>query len=308
MKNWIYIITLSILALTSSAQAELVTVQNAFWKTYVEPQHTLKIQTTNSQVAAACQDYKEIVDTDAGRKYLEAYEIDLLRKSSDGITDREYTLRFSLNDEANEALIAASLNRANTFAREHVSKSELPYGVQLVDVFEPVLETEGEIAVQMTPESLSEISKSKGLSPLPITILPGASGPVVKVVGKDTICDLLSGAASLNFSIRARLRISQSDYKEINSFYEQFVSLTLKAFQRQNSVIGRAALLGFKLEPLLTSLSKENEKVESWAGHLVDHFFTDRMERNRNWSNVSDLYLLAVPDSAWASISVRLEK
>ncbi len=307
MKNLLLTLSLICITHTISAQAEVVPAQNAFWETYLDRSVKMKITNVSAVIKAQCDEYRSLVVSDSGGTVFDAREVDLLRTLSGDIRESRYVAKFNVDVPATEQLLEENERRARDYIEHLPEVQTLPYYLQYSRL-ELKYEPTTPISIAAQASSLTAISKSLGLRPLPITMLQSANGWVVKVIGKDSVCDLLAGDAHLSFSSRALARLGKENHGQLQRFYSAFETATRDSWEKRTSPIGRATMLGYKMATTVSAISQNQVEQENVVDQLVQKFFTNEFERNDNWAETNGTYFLTVPQFQQVSISITMQK
>ncbi|MCB0350415.1 MAG: hypothetical protein KDD38_04475 [Bdellovibrionales bacterium] len=308
MKSNITALTLLISFAAGSAQAEPVMVKTNYWQAPIEYNQILKIEPVDQSLVEVCKEYTDLVVGSDGETRLDQEFVQMLRTQSDGVFATEFSTLFRVRLAQSEALIRESIARANRATEMQSKRAPLPYYTpQTADIIPEVTNTD-EVQVLSSRGSLTEISENLKLEPMPISIIGGDLNAKIKVRGKDTACDLLSGKITLNYTSMATIKISLDDQLTIDSFYTNLEIMTNDVLRKKKSPLARAAYLGFKLGVSLIEIEKNLDRAAIWALNIVDSFFDSNMNRNSRWSHFNGTDHLSVDGSTRAPIQLQLEK
>jgi hypothetical protein len=195
------------------------------------------------------------------------------------------------------------------------------------------LESANFSVVSLTSDSLTNIAAKAGVRPLPIELANGTSYPNFEVGnrtvtfptslmqedylklyvrGRDTFCDLIAGKASLLIQGQGNYKANTNDLEQISDFYDQSFSPAVdEIFQNKKSVVGRAALTGYKIGEMIKNHSEQNlseENISSKISYIVETLFNSTtFERNNMWVQENRSYKVQIPQFRTAPVSLTFE-
>jgi hypothetical protein len=294
-----------ILIHSALARAEFAWARTAFWQAPYETNQTLHIEAVDPNLAQVCQEYKDVVVSASGTASLEATDIQMLRTLSTNVTRTQFSAKFRIAKVQSQNLIKTSIDSANQAASLLSLSNPLPDFLQFTTEILPSGLPVGAVSVVTKNGSLSNISKSVGLPTLNIKVLGNDWSTTVELEGKDLACDLLNGAANLQFESSATVRISFDAQRRIDDFYRQVERASGEALTQKSSARGRAALLGFKLAPAFASRNIGKDLSKTVMKNIIEQFFDLKMNRNSSWSSSKHLN---VDGGVSAPLHLTLEK
>lgn len=292
MKTAIATLMMSSALISSPAQAGLAWAQTNFWTAPYESQIQLKLKNKQAGLEAICQDYREMAKVYANSQTVGPEEIETLRRVDEWMGRPVFTATFQIDLEASQKLADEGLNQIQQQIDWKSSELSLPFYRQSAAEIQIDHLPFSEIEVLAGKGSLTEISAKLGLRPLKISVLGSGPQVSVKVEGKDSVCDLLSGEAQLQYQGQARLRITDRGFQDLDGFYLGVEKMTQVVFAQRKTLIGKAALLGYKLGAELEKIDPNPSRVEILIENLMGRLFDSKMERTKLWTlNNGDAHL-----------------
>jgi hypothetical protein len=308
MKNLIKLFVPALVIWTNSAQAEFVWAQTPLWRTFYQKQQVLKIQTQTPNLDRVCGDYEQAVVDGSGKTDLAVGDVDVLRRVSDATMDTEFKAVFKVDAAASTALMQKTVVDANAFMASNSLDEPTPFfNIALAEV-SPVQNVSGTPQIVAGAGSLSQISRDLGLKPLPLQVIAQGIATTIQVHGKDTVCDLYSGRASLQIESVGTVKISLADQLASQEFYQKIEDVTKKVFAHHKSPLRRALAFGYEAGDVVYPLTKDHERTEFLIENIVSTLFDDNMQPNQLWSTFAGDLHLSVTGAADEAFHVTLEK
>jgi hypothetical protein len=308
MKNLIKLLVSGTVIWTSSAHAEFVWALTPFWRTLYQNEQVLKIEAQTPGLDKICADYQSSVESTPGKSDLDGRTVDILRVNTESITDSQFAAQFKVSAAASGVLIQKTIADAEGAMTANGGTDALPFFTLPVAAVNPVEVAESPLSVVSGANSLTHISQSLGLKPLAIQLSVQGPSSTIKVYGKDTVCDLYSGQASLALDTTGEVKISLDDQQKSADFYQGLETVTQKVFARGLSPLHRAVAMGYELGDVVYPLTQDHDKTASYIEALIENFFDDKMERNQVWSAFAGEFHLTVNGTAQGIFHITLEK
>lgn len=306
MKTLKLLFFVSAISFAIPALAGVAWAKTKFWQVPYETGLTLKIKAADAKLPQLCKEYTELVK-DADKSDLSSEEISYMRSQPARAFEKDFWTSFVLNSEASQVLLAQSIDKVNSESTQN-PQEEIAFGyTQKNAELVPQLTSYTNLAIVDRADSLLSISRSVGLKPLGISIVGSGSQLIIKVSGKDSACDLLSGKANLNLNASAIVKISLEEQTRIDSFYKKIESVSKEVFAKSNSTKLRSALFGFKMADVLTLEKVGYEAGAQYIHYLVENFFDSDMNRNEVWRTFNNEWHLSVDGNTSVGINYKLE-
>lgn len=293
--------------MTVSANAETVWVKTPFWQTAYARSQTAKIK-ADTNLDETCEEYSLMVFSGSGRTALSAQEVETLRSYTGQMNGAQYNATFTVDRALSERFFAQSLRDVAPEIAATAGQDVLPhYSVQPAEI-NPLDKILSPIQIGFVPDSLSRVSQALGLRPLKIEVAAYVPQTKIRVYGRDSACDLYRGKASLEAPSTGPVKISLEQQLKLSDFYQAFEELTESAFARTQKPLGRMAVLGYGLAPVLAPLRIQPAKAADLVETLVTDFFNVQGERNENWTVFNGKPHLSVSGAIPVQFQLKLER
>jgi len=268
--------------------AQVEGVRTPLWQVPSVKEMKLQIEALDPKLKKICSEYRDLVVAEPGQEVFDKGDIERLRNETANVFDKAFTTKFKISQIPGDQMSRNLVLDANTKVEALKNKDLLPYYTLRLSEISSVLQPLGPVVVYWSGSSLSSISKSVGLKPLSINVVPGPTAVSVVVRGKDTACDLLSGDGWLEFDVKAKLTPDSNDLEEVEKFYGEVADLNNQWLIQRKTPNGRAAIFGFKMEGILKSHHVESSRDEEILGYYVENLFDLEMGPNQFWQKQSD--------------------
>ena len=278
------LITLIFKGALAIAQASPFKAQTPFWQTPAPQFFNAHLLSTDKNLSKICSEYKEQIAYKDGKSVLDKEEIDLLRGLSDEIYETSFSTKFKIDTNLLSSDIQKVVAQLNTLSLQQTSGPTLPYSTLPLAELQFAFTQQSPITVIENERSLTAASRNVGLAPKAIAILGTGPNLTIKVMGKDTACDLLDGTAVLSYKSNGVAKISLADQMRSDKFYRDFSTLTNSVLEKKKSAVGRAFHIGYKMKDLFIQHSLLNDRSEDYLDALVNTFFDEEMNQNSAWS------------------------
>lgn len=259
----------------SSVQAELSWAQTPFWRTLYQDQQIMKIIAPN--LDTECRDSANYLITD------DAQFFDVWRKTSDNMNS-DFSAVFKIDTAATDAIVKNTLDDANQAERSSPNTDALPFYTLPVAEVDPL---NGFVGAMIVPGSNSLSSHARELGLKPLTIQVNVKGPVdgtITVHGRDAVCDLYAGRATLAIDSTGRVKISIDQQLKLQAFYKQVEAANASAMSRGKSPLHRALAFGWEIGEIIYPLTHDVPSTLAYIESVVSALFDDDMSPNQVWT------------------------
>ncbi len=280
-------------------------VQTNFWQAPYPTDYKIVIKSSSQDLAKSCQQLDKVAWNAEGTSQVwKADQMARLRTAALPSQDEETfqtdfkitNMRgFNLLSEAQTkelselVAVAASVDTISNF-------SQLPSEI-ILRAFEF-----SKLTFAFKPKSLTQVSESFGLEPIPISVLENEDGPYLRIFSKDVACDLILHRLALSTKSSAVIKISLEQQIQLSDFYAKVESISKSIIASRKNPISRAALLGFRLGGFLSSKAQTPPmKAEGELVAIMDKFFdVEKMAPNSRWTESNGEKFLSVPGQTQA--------
>ncbi|MDH4467379.1 MAG: hypothetical protein QE271_04915 [Bacteriovoracaceae bacterium] len=251
----------------------------------------------------------------------------ITKKSYDGlrrlafpneISYTSFAVRFKIDAQSSLDLVKRNISLANsTVTQSNSGQVKLQDSKTILDNFNFSVRS-------ISEDSLTNVSIKAGFAPIPVEVMRYTSYPnyevstnrsvsapinplsedndnvYVYIRGRDTFCDLMAGKAVLEINSVVSLEADAQDLSEISQFYNSTIPPVVeKIFKSKSSIVGRAALVGYKFGEILKKFSNNSEEdstIVPQIESLVDLLFDPiTFERSGSWTQVGGVKKIQIP-------------
>lgn len=264
---WITIFSLCGLSL----QAQELPIQTLFWRSYYPLQPKMELVPLQPGVAADCRNFENF-----------------LLKQADEISeeDLDFSRTLPLAGQMQNTYEVDFEIKMTLSANKRSVRRFQPADFYTEGTFELVPSTLKDIRVPHKDGTLTGVSTRLGLKPTSIELIAEqGQWPLIKISGRDVVCDLLSNKLALTANAQARISLNQSDLHLLSRFYKEIEEKTSEIFA--NHAYGdyaKAALLGLSYSEIFERYEMNEVELKKNLKFLFESlFYPDSLRLNTNW-------------------------
>lgn len=296
----------TIVFLSHSAQAEWTWAKTAFWKAPYPTQVSAKPEAITKNLPEICKDYSETVVNKRGGTYFDQDELDLLRRQTDSMTSNTFYADFVVDRSVFNKDLELTISRINAAANKETTDNPLPLYRQNTAELNVTFIPSSPINVVSKLGSLSKVSESVGLEPIPPRVIQSQQEVLVRIWGKDAACDFFSSQAQISFQTSAVVRISMERQQELIGLYSKFQDLVSTILTTKKTPLGKAAAYGLTVGTYFQTLERNESIVEGWIDQTLATFFDDKMDRSSIWGKLDNKSVLTVHGAIPKALNVTI--
>lgn len=307
MKNFLILTTL--LTFSTSNYASIQWLKTPFWTAPIENHHKLNIDVTD-HFDSDCRRFKRTIYRANGevRGLLRAESVDINRNlpaSNAPFNVTQFYAEFDLSSqlEFGNHLIETNAEYSGTAKNLPFYVQNKSYSGAVISLIEKLVPI-----VKNHEESLTHVSNTLGLSTEKIEIVENHQGVILRVFGRDLVCDLIAGHISIAAEAPGYVELDQNQYELMERFYAFELSPALdKTLKSEKSSIQKAALLGFRMGQILEeNFNKSSDQRESQILELMNTLLDSHsLKPNQNLQEVgSDLMVILEGNAGLDIVSV----
>lgn len=265
-------------------------IQTPFWQTSYSEQLEVQIKPLQPGVEADCRQYVEYLIAMANGLTAEDLEfartLPLRGQMKDAYeVDFQLTPMVSTAETQSIAHLADMAGLLNYQIKKPLVSLELASikNIRLKNIQLKNIETENR------PNSFSSLSKNLGLTATPIELLQNKLEPIIRIRGRDAVCDLLTKNNYLYAESRYVISLSAEDILKMNNFYRQVEDKTFAVFYQNENIFVKAALLGYSYAQLYQAENTPADEIKQNIIFLFKNLFKpNTLELNNNWTELGD--------------------
>ena len=293
-----------------SCFARMGLVQTNFWQSPYPTDYKMVVESLSKELAESCKQLDKVAwDAEGISQVWKADQMARLRKAAlPNQNEETFQTDFKITNthgfnllspaQAKElsdlVAVAASVDAISNF-------SQVPSEVFLKDsVF-------SNLNFSFKPKSLTQVSESFGLEPIPISLFQNEEGLYLRIFSKDVACDLIFYRLVVSTKSSAVVKISLKQQIQLSDFYAKVESISKLVIAARRNPISRAALLGFRLGGLLSTKAQNQPlKAEAEMVAIMDKYFdVEKMELNSRWTESNGEKFLSVTGQS-SAIAVQI--
>lgn len=251
MKSLIIIFILNFVSLALRAEG-VSFATTSFWQAPYTSTLSVKATNIDQGLVSSCDDFRKIATFKDG-SLLPKGSYDLKRRVPDNTMENDFFAYFELQ----------TIKGLETTV-EIPDTSKIPFFKQNTSLMNLETVSVDGIKVKFNQNSLSAITEKLGLAPLEITVVNFNGKQLIKVYGRDTACDILSGEAKLQTRAQGLVYLPVEVQRVMGAFYDQVDTQVSKILSSGENQIIKTARLTFRLSEMLSpstqSYSKDQEE------------------------------------------------
>lgn len=253
------------------------------------PAFSARIQPVTSRLEKTCKAFRDSLSTlsqdpDRARRTLDAR-----RKSTDSASSSVFSAEFRTgNLTADETLrfdsvaVQAEIDRV-------INVTKSPETVFAAESIELSPNSWGTLDIQADVGSISALSQELGLEPLKIEARLAQGQASIKVVGKDSVCDLLEGRAKLIARVKVVGTLPEREVRDLRQLAIELRERIRPQVESQASIGSRALRTGLRwggyFEEARHRLPKAADPIEQSASFLERMLDGDKMQWRAGWND-----------------------